>query len=332
MRTSTETYPYTTRINAPTLPDGIDAHVAQDATPGAILLATDGRTHSTDAVRFAVALAEAKGLPLQILGVVEPLPMAIDEDAALVPTLNVAQLRKDALHVGVRDQLRAVLGEAVPVGINIEHGRAAPTVVRRARDWGAGLIVLGLGRHHLAGRIVGAETALRVAMRAPVPTLAVAPGCATLPASILVAVDFSASSASAARSAVALAAEGAEIYLLHVVPSLEFAKSNRAAWARVYADGVAALFAELEAGLRGVNDRVTIRAILSEGPPAARILEIAGQTGVEMITAGRHGPSVFGRFWIGSVPTTLLRQAPCSVLVAPPEATDEAPAGAGGGR
>jgi nucleotide-binding universal stress UspA family protein len=319
MRATTEQPPYTTRIDGTTLPVGPSTRVVQSETRGAILLATDGRPASVDAVRFAVALAEARLLPLQILGVVEPLPMSLDEDAALIALVDVAQFRKDKRHVEVREQLQAVLGADLPLGINIEPGRAAPTIVRRARDWGAGLIVLGIGHCHAGGRIIGAETALRVAMRAPAPTLAVASGYGSLPRSIVVAVDFGASSVNAARQAALVAADGAEVYLVHVVPALEFAKTHRAQWARVYAEGVTALLDEIELQLRAVQDRLTIHTILSEGSAAPRILEIAAQTGAELIAAGRHGPSVFGRLWIGSVSSTLLREASCSVLVAPAE-------------
>ena len=295
----------------------LESHVVQRDVRDAILLATDGAAGSTDAVRFAIALSRQTGAPLQIVAVLEPMPLRVDEDVALVPAVDLLQVRDDNLHCRVRDQLRTIIGDQ-PIGTNVRYGRVAPVVAEAAEEWGARLIVVGLGRHAAVNRVSGwSETALRIAATSPVPMIAVAQGCVGVPKTVVVAVDFSNASERAADAAIRVVADGGELALVHVNPFPHSESSEAQGWETVYLAGVRSLFGRLSARLRTTNDRVTIRTVLVGGRPAERVLEVAGQLGAELVAAGRHGAAATLGERVGGTTATLLRGATCSVLVAP---------------
>jgi nucleotide-binding universal stress UspA family protein len=305
--------PLTTRLVAARR---TESHVVQAKVRDAILLATDGASGSTDAVGFAIALSRRTGAPLQILAALEPLPLGVDQDAALIPAVDLLQVREDNLHCLVRDQVRAVIGDQ-PVGINVQYGRAAQVVAEAARGWGARLVVAGLGRHDPAARVYGSETALRIAAAAPVPTLAIAPGFVSLPTTAVVAVDFSDASERAALATTRVVAAGGEVCLVHVNPFPHDESGEAQGWETVYLAGVRSLFGQVARKLHAANKKLTIRTVLAEGRPAERVLEIAAQLGADLVTAGRHGATAVRGERVGGTTASVLRGATCSVLVAP---------------
>jgi nucleotide-binding universal stress UspA family protein len=60
---------------------------------------------------------------------------------------------------------------------------------------------------------------------------------------------------------------------------------------------------------------LTVRTEHFEGPPAAEIVERARALGVSLILMTTHGRSGLGRMVFGSVAESVLRHAPCPVLV-----------------
>jgi universal stress protein A len=56
-------------------------------------------------------------------------------------------------------------------------------------------------------------------------------------------------------------------------------------------------------------------AILYEGPAAEGILETATKLPAQLIVVGTHGRTGLSRIALGSVAESVLRGAPCSVLV-----------------
>ena len=60
---------------------------------------------------------------------------------------------------------------------------------------------------------------------------------------------------------------------------------------------------------------VSFKHRLTIGDPAGEIVRIAGEEGVDMIVLGTHGRSGMARMLMGSVAETVVRRAPCAVLV-----------------
>jgi nucleotide-binding universal stress UspA family protein len=307
----------TTRVFFTSEPNGVRSHVSSSTMTGAILLATDGREGCADAVIFAMAMARQNAIPLQILSVVEPLPLRLDEDLAAVPAADIPQHRRDAVHHRVRRQLHELFGRDDPVGINVEEGNAAETILRKAHEWSARLVVIGAGRPDPIGRSKTGPVARVVATQGTTPTVVIARKRWRIPRTIVIGTDFSDESVASACEAVALAAASAVVHVVHVRPVLDFPQMDPSAWSSVYARGAATLFDSLGDSLRAVRSDLKIRNSIVSGRPAEGLRDSAQAVGADMIAVGRHSLSRFDRFWLGSVTEALLEDPPCSVLVTP---------------
>ena len=125
---------------------------------------------------------------------------------------------------------------------------------------------------------------------------------------ILVGTDTSGSADLAVRAAAGLAgASGAELLVLHVRPPNG---DHDAADPRKAADPDAYL-----ASMRSRFPAIRLRAWSEPGDAAERLVEVAGTERVDTIVVGNKG--VHGPRWRvrDSVPTMVVRHAPCSVLI-----------------
>jgi nucleotide-binding universal stress UspA family protein len=132
---------------------------------------------------------------------------------------------------------------------------------------------------------------------------------------VLCAVDRSDESLDAARQAARLASPGGR---LRLVSAIELDVAAQAGWA------AASVASELEGDARVALDRACeaiadlhpCETQLVEGPAEPGILTQAAEDGATLICLGTHGHSRFAGILIGSLTTTLLHDATCSVLVA----------------
>jgi nucleotide-binding universal stress UspA family protein len=60
---------------------------------------------------------------------------------------------------------------------------------------------------------------------------------------------------------------------------------------------------------------MTAKTTLLDGPPAATILEFARKISADLIVIGSHGRKGLSRMMLGSVAESVMRDAPCPVLV-----------------
>jgi nucleotide-binding universal stress UspA family protein len=125
---------------------------------------------------------------------------------------------------------------------------------------------------------------------------------------ILVPTDWSELSARALQFAAFLARDpDAELIVLYVVPlpSLmygpppeSYLENERDELCRV----------------RPSDPNLRVRHLLSEGEPAAAILQAARETNADLIVMGTHGRTGLDRLVVGSVAEQVVRRAPCPVL------------------
>jgi nucleotide-binding universal stress UspA family protein len=66
---------------------------------------------------------------------------------------------------------------------------------------------------------------------------------------------------------------------------------------------------------KGADLGITVSKRLARGYPAEEIVKVAGQEDVEMIVLGNIGKTGVEHILMGSVSETVVRQAPCPVLV-----------------
>jgi len=293
-------------------------------TSGGLLVASDGTPESDGAVRVGLALARRDGMKADVFSVVEAPPL-VDLDGTPVPDLDqlvaIARDERGAMLLAQRDRTHPGIHEW-PYDLAV--GQRVETIVDRARATGASFILLGLGAHGLGARLGLRETALRVIRAARLPVLALPSDAWGVPHSVLVAVDFTASSEHAARAALDLLGDNGTLYVAHVTTRVAIPQGDARTWDEIT---TGAGIPKLEDVVRRLAPSPGIRVeyVLLHGDPAHELVAFAEQMRIDVIAAGTHGRSALGRLMLGSVSTRLVRTAKCWVLVAPPHRDASSP-------
>jgi nucleotide-binding universal stress UspA family protein len=140
---------------------------------------------------------------------------------------------------------------------------------------------------------------------------------------IVVAVDFSETSADTIRVALELArGQQHRLHILHVahdvLRTLGVTEAPGIDWMeiqRTSVDQARTQLIELAAACKLDPQRVTIA--VEVGPAAAEIVRYANEHGAQAIVLGSHGHGLVRRFVLGSVADRVLRQASCPVMLVP---------------
>src|SRR6185503_356574 len=69
----------------------------------------------------------------------------------------------------------------------------------------------------------------------------------------------------------------------------------------------------------GLGEIASVERRVLRGDPAKELLRQMAESDPDLIVAGSHGLNFLSRLLLGSVSTRLIRNANCSVLVAPPD-------------
>jgi nucleotide-binding universal stress UspA family protein len=307
----------------------LNEQLSENLTPKAridrILVGVDFSPESEIAVLHAAQLAQQKGARL-ILAHVLPLPSDIAQDSSYDPIFRaqIASAELGAEHRGqatellqateVRCEALGVQVEAVLVDDNPSDGLA-----RVADEMGAHLMVAGThGRTGLKRFLLGsvAERAVRLSnVHSLVARGAPADGRGYQ--RILVASDFSPAAAAALDMALAIAPPEASIELVHcwqtpVAPTGIPLEPMRRQLERSVAESADRVLAESESARRRV------RFVSVESSAAEGIRRRAEEESCDLIVTGSHGRRGVRRLLLGSVTETIIRHAPCSVLVVHP--------------
>jgi nucleotide-binding universal stress UspA family protein len=281
---------------------------------GPILVGTDFTAASDEALRQANDLANDLGTSLIVCHVVPEL----DTVNVLFPQLAARnaehrEILTSKAIAAVEHQVAESLDiDTANVGVVVDSGTPHAGLLTQADLTRAGLIVLGPGR-----------TADRVVRHATVPTLVARQS----PRGIVIgATDFSDPSLPALEVAVAEARRrGAVLHFLHVVDVGAFALAGPAAGGLPFVHGIPGIslraIDDLQAAawsrLREVLTGYTIdgEAIALSGPAAQAIVDHAGSAPAELVVVGTHGRTGLARVTLGSTAESIIRSAPCSVLV-----------------
>jgi nucleotide-binding universal stress UspA family protein len=289
-----------------------------------ILVATNGKPEAMGALRMARMLEQRMGSAVEVFAACE------ESDFYRMSARGrrgeaLRQLPSTALDV-VRSRVQAQLAtvdEAAPAWrLTVEHGAPGPAIVRFAAQRECSLILLGLPALPAAEEAwFGRETLQAVVQLAHVPVYAVRPSTARMPASALVALDFSPFSLPAAWLVARLLPPGAKLHLAHVL--MEPAENGDSwdqglEWAERYHPAVEPRLGHLAAQIRGCAEISTQVHVLS-GETAHAVLELASQLRTELLAMGSQGHGFTVRERAGSTCSRLLRAASCSLLIVPPD-------------
>ncbi|MCJ7627724.1 MAG: universal stress protein [Longimicrobiales bacterium] len=282
-----------------------------------VLVATDGSPAALGALRFAKALADQEDREVQLLGVVEPVPVFDAGFMVALPEVELYESRREALREEISRQAAAITGSPTFWPISVQAGVPASRIVKLAEERGAEAILMGIGGHGPMDKVFGTETALQVMRVSHIPVLAVPESFQKLPRSAVMGVDFSLFSQRAAQAAISLLATPWDVHLVHVLSGLEFLPTLSEDWRENYEEEIANRLVDLTVSFQTPDGCKTHVHVL-EGEPSHELLAFADAKGVELLVAGSHGHSFVGRLLMGSVSTRLIRSAKVPVLVVPP--------------
>jgi nucleotide-binding universal stress UspA family protein len=282
---------------------------------GPILVATDTSPSSDSAFPIARALATSLNAEVRVISALRPGTMPMYAfDAMPYPMLlspSIAEGRKKM----VQQQLARLVPSATPWPVHVRVGEPMHEIVDDARTIAARVIVVGRGRHGALERLFGGESVLRLLQLGDTPVLAVEPGAEVLPHHVVICTDFSAFSVYAAQVALSLLAPGSLVRLVHVGPAI----SDADAALRTFAEGYTA---EVERGFEMMRAYITprgfhVETVLLRGNPSEALLEYLQSVQPDLVVTATHGYGFVKRAVLGSVTSSLVRSAPCSVLCVP---------------
>ena len=288
---------------------------ARQAPSGPILVATDGTTAGEAAFRAASLIAAKSSSSVQVMVVVEPLPVLVPEPSLIVQPLVAPPELLDVTRDRVAAQMRELAPEGLDWHVEVEYGRPSAEIADKAHNRNAQLIVIGLVHHGVVDRILDGDTALEVVRQSHAPVLLASASWKALPGRAVFAVDFSAESMQAARAGLRLLGDGATVVLAHVRP-MATVFDGMGMWEEEYektATKELGKFAEAlkaPAGLR-------VEQVTLSGSPSAAILGLADRTEADLIVAGTRGAGLMQRLLLGSVATRLLHHSTRSLLIVP---------------
>lgn len=290
-----------------------------------VVVPTDFSEPSFSALRYAAGLARATGAALHVVHVAE-IDFAVP--GAALPGRNPLVDDTEAARA-LQGQLKALTGPSVVPEFHGRTGRAFDQIVRFAREQNADLIVMS--SHGATGirRLVFGSNAQRVVQHSSTPVLVVRAdrsdpqlGAELRLRTILVPVDFSASSEEALRAAVAFAQKfDARLVLLHAVVAPVVA--GAAGYTVPMLDvPVEQLCSAAEEQMRALVESVDFKGVAHEsqittGFPGEAIGAYADRRGVDLIIMSTHGRTGLMHVLIGSVAEHVVWHALSPVLVVP---------------
>ena len=141
---------------------------------------------------------------------------------------------------------------------------------------------------------------------------------------VLVPMDFSDDSRRACEHGLAIArASGAEVALLTVIEET-FPYPELFAWDHPNEEFYKAMreraLSHMQELVQGVGSGLTVERIVVRGKPRREIVAVAADWGADLIVLARHGSGNLRNTFMGSTSESVLRHAPCPVMVLPPPA------------
>ena len=292
-----------------------------------IVVGTDFSEEAEVALRQAVDIARHTGGKLMMLhvGVVhERIADDVGPARAQVETYEKVLAECLAQDRSKLAELRERFdGQGVAISHAVVSGFADTALVEAASDSVADLLVVGTHGRTGIKRLFLGSIAERVARLASMPVLIARPGGNSAGGfrKILVPVDFSEPSRRALEAALALAADGAQVDVLHCwnLPALADAYTMPES---LREEAIGPLVRDMEAETRQRGEAfladanaggVALSFDVVRDIPAQGIHDRA--PGYDLIVTGSHGRRGVRRFLLGSVAEVTVRHAPCSVLV-----------------
>jgi nucleotide-binding universal stress UspA family protein len=275
----------------------------------------EARLHGAD-LAVIHALPSDPGAPMS--------PASMEE--ALVQRAQLSSAIIEGLLVGIEDLTDRPSDE---VAVQVEDGPADEAIVAAAERLQADLVVVGSTGVTGLRRLLLGSVAASVVKHAATSVLVARPSAAA--GTVLVAIDFSpASDAALALGMQEARLRGARLCITH---SVELFGYDLALGEPGVVPPPAAMVPpeELRQSAHQRLKDLLARASLdgdievTVGAAAESIVATAARRQAELLVVGTSGRTGLDRLLLGSVAATVVREAPCPVLVARPASDDRAP-------
>ncbi|HSJ18076.1 MAG TPA: universal stress protein [Solirubrobacterales bacterium] len=274
----------------------------RDEAPRQVVVGFDDSDCGRDALRLGDLLAQTVGAPLRAARVYHAPPGHVLHGAAQ----------------GLSAEIASVLGLDRPVEpVPLLGGSPARALQGLAETEDVGLLVLGSTHRAGLGRVMPGSVAERLLSGAPCP-VAVAPR-AYDPLDIrVIAVGYDGMPEATNALEVATAIGEAAGATLRVIAVRVQATTTAATQAEAIAGagGAPDLQSRLHSAVSGLPSDLRALPIFEHGGAARHLLDHAEQ-GVDLMVLGSRGYGPVRAVLLGSVSATVVRAAPCPVLVTP---------------
>jgi nucleotide-binding universal stress UspA family protein len=286
-----------------------------------ILFAADFSENSKQAFQSACALAVGNQTRLVVLHVAEPNSVSRQPVHHGHQSVQFDRAQPDeAEQQSALQRLGALYIPDHPVQMEYiaTQGDAAEEILRKARELGSDLIVMGTHGRTGLRRVLAGSVAVIVLRSALCPVLALRaveqPRKASEIRVILHPTDFSVDSEAALRVARWLAREhGARLIVLHVAVLEDLLAGTPAAEVdQLYRKALE----DVRKRVEGPDLKHRVECMLRRGYAAEGILQTAEELASDLIVMGTNGRSGLRRLLMGSVAEHVLAKADCPVLVA----------------
>lgn len=302
--------------------------------PAKTLLATDGSNEAARATRVAQEISGKTGSELHVVHVntmpggagAHPLEAPMDPRYGpyIIPeSADPGEQRKEEPATEMDPQeflehqaelIRQSGGEVA--GTHHRIGRPAEEIIGLSEEINADLIVTGSRGLSPLKRLILGSTSEVVVRYASCSVLVVREGRPDgFPHKILLATDGSKEAELAARAAAELAEKtGAELDAVHVAHAPVMAGAYAEQSSRETAEAARELLDE-QAGLVREAGAELAETHTLVGSPAEKILGLAEDIEADLVVVGSRGLSEIKRLVLGSVSESVVRHAPCPVLM-----------------
>lgn len=266
----------------------------------------------------AIELAEVLGATLHVVHafaipdpIVHPYPETVHFDPSVIESLRKSaesQLEAQVRSISASEQIRC---RVLPVPADL-------ALLEAAAEVGADLLMVGATRLGMISRKVLGTTAQRVVRAAAMPVLVSRGAGRGRPRRVLLATDLSEIGGKVQRRAFEMLAMLSDPNRLEIrsllVIDYDSSVLPDVSPSDLQREGELRLTDFLErtgAGDRGIEKAVQV------GKPSREIVTQAEEWKADLLVLGTHGRRGVSRFLIGSVAESVLRSAPCDVLVIP---------------
>lgn len=288
--------------------------VTQPHRPNRILVASSGDASSLGAIRVGLAIARRTGASVQALAVATMFPHIAPSPMQAAPPMLVDADNEQLALEAVRRQLADVPGTEEWT-LTSDVGYPPERIVGAAERWPASLLVIGTGEHGTMDRLLGSETAVKIARRSKIPVLAVPEDASDLPERAAAAIDFTESSIAAAELAATLVEADGMLTLVHA-SVLVNQHPEPGSLPDVYTEGAIAKLDAARARIQRTTE-LRIETVVLGGAVTDALLSYVEREKYDLLAVGGHDQGFLDSLLLGSVRSRVLRRARCQVLIAP---------------